>query len=58
MSKMLVVFFTLSLIIYSIFYVVSYIPKEMVYNYIKRFLVILVAMAVASGILFVIVQLF
>jgi len=58
MSKMITVFFIVSLIVYGLFQVIPYMPKEMVYNYIKKLLVILGAMVVASGILFVFVQLF
>jgi H2-forming N5,N10-methylenetetrahydromethanopterin dehydrogenase-like enzyme len=56
--KMLTAFVVLTAIIWYFFQVITYVPKEMLYNSFKKFLSVLVALIVASGIMFVFVQLF
>jgi len=58
MIKMVTVFFVLTLLVWGFFQIIPYTPKEVVYNWIKKSLVVVGAMVVTSMILFVFVQLF
>lgn len=58
MIKMMAIFLIVFGIVYGLFLFIKHTPKEVVYNLSLKVLVALVAMAVASGVLFIFVQLF
>lgn len=58
MPKMIFAFLLLTLIIWGSFQIIPHIPKELWYTYGKKIISALVALVVASGIIFVFVQLF
>lgn len=58
MHKMILAFFVVTLLVLGIIQTIPQIPKEMMYTYIKKSFSVLVALVVASGIIFVFVQLF
>ena len=58
MIKMVFVFAMFFCLVGGISHIMYHMPKEMMYNWIKKLLVVLGVVVVTSGILFVIVQLF
>lgn len=58
MPKMILTIFLLTMLVWGSFQIIPHIPKELWYTYTKRFFGVLVALVVASGIIFVFVQLF
>jgi hypothetical protein len=58
MMKMIAIFLLVFIMVYGFFHFIRHTPKEVVYNLSLKLLVALGAMVVASGVLFIFVQLF